>query len=100
MGIRQVMALAIASAMGRTVMPIHAQRDIRHNRSQHPRLRGGSVRRVLVPNLAIEVAAHNKRIRRNSHRLSTWTGVRHDTVHVPSTVIKLEPVDHGRQVYR
>jgi len=43
--------------------------------------------------------AQVKRDRRNSHRLNTWTGVRHYTPHVPSTVFHREPLDRGRRVY-
>jgi hypothetical protein len=88
---RNQIALAIAGAMGRMTMPFQTQRDVRVNRRAQSRMRGGSVRRAPVRNPEREHAAQAKRDQRNGHRLSTWTGVRHDTIHVPSTVIKLLP---------
>jgi hypothetical protein len=54
-------------------------------------MRAKQVRQAKPFNGIAIAAAQFKRDQRNGHRLNTWTGVRHDTVHVPSTVIKLLP---------
>ena len=82
------LALAIAASMGRMVMPSQVSSRDRRGQTAHQR------------NPAREHAAQTKRDQRNGHRLNTWTGVRHDTPHVPSTVIKLEPREPGRNIYR
>jgi hypothetical protein len=76
---RRQLALAIAGMMGHPLQP-----------------RLHRVRQPLVPNPVIMAAVQAKRDRRNQHRLNTWTGIRHDTVHVRSTVMKLEPQPHQR----
>lgn len=37
-----------------------------------------------------------RRAWRNELQLRNWTGVRHDTPHVPSSVVKLGPQSHNR----
>lgn len=60
----------------------------------------GLVARFPRDPVALQHAAQAKRDRRGQHRLNTWTGVRHDTPHVPSTVVKLEPMYRGPYIRR